>query len=140
MLMGLFHKQPKKEVPPPSWEITKVCLSLIFECAKSSYPNEFGGLLKVDSTNKHRISELELLPGTISGGSQAIFKLHMMPVDFLVVGTVHSHPSGMPFPSGADLDFFDKFGRVHIISATPFNETSWRSYDFRGTEIQLFII
>ena len=113
---------------------------MIFECAKSSYPNQFGGFLKSDETRIYRISELELLPGTISGGSQATFKLHMLPIDFSIVGTVHSHPSGVPFPSGADLDLFDRFGRVHIISAAPFDMSSWRSYDFHGKEILLIII
>ena len=138
--MSLFHKHPKKPILPPTWEITRACLSLIFECAKSSYPNEFGGFLKVDTTNKHRISEIELLPGTISGGSQALFKLHMLPIDYSIVGTVHSHPSGAPFPSGADRNLFDKFGRIHIITAAPFNEISWRAYDFQGATIQITLI
>ena len=138
--MWLFKKKEKKSIIPPAWEITISCLKLIFECAKSSYPNEFAGFLKVDSTDKHRIIELELLPGTISGGSQAIFKLHMLPIDFSVVGTIHSHPSGVPLPSGADLDLFNTYGRVHIISASPFDESSWRAYDFQGNPIHLTVV
>ncbi|MBU0497652.1 MAG: Mov34/MPN/PAD-1 family protein [Candidatus Thermoplasmatota archaeon] len=138
--MGFFYKKQKKVVIPPVWEITPACLSLIFECAKSSYPNEFGGFLRVDVANKYRIIELELLPGTISGDSSAIFHLHMLPIDFSVVGTVHSHPRGPPLPSGADLDLFDKFGRVHIISAAPYSESTWKAYDFRGNEIHISVL
>ena len=50
-----------------NWKIEQSVLNLIFECAKSSYPNEFGGFLKTDDKKKHTITELVLIPGTISG-------------------------------------------------------------------------
>ncbi len=93
-------------------ENKKKCLDIILEGAKSIYPNEFGGLLRVDNQAKNTIIEVILLPGTISGGSQALFKLHMLPIDFSIIGTVHSHPSGVPIPSGADLELFDKYGKI----------------------------
>ena len=81
-----------------------------------------------------------LLPGTISGGSQAIFQLHMLPIDFSIIGTVHSHPSGIPRPSKADLTLFDKYGKVHIIVASPFNKYSWKSYNYLGNEIDIEVV
>ena len=78
--MGFFRKDKKIGKSGVSWEITRECLNLIFECAKSSYPNEFGGLLRVDDLRKHRIVELVILPGTISGDSHAIFRMHMRPI------------------------------------------------------------
>ena len=141
--MNLFkHKKKlsKPGNPPIQWKITKECLDLILEGAKSIYPKEFGGLLRVDTTSKHTIIEVILLPGTISGGSQALFKLHMLPIDFSIIGTVHSHPSGIPLPSRADLTLFDKFGKIHIIVATPFNESSWKAYSYMGDEINITII
>lgn len=134
----------EKEINEPrfkrEWQITKRCLRLILESAKSTYPKEFGGLLRVDATTKKTIIEVVLLPGTISGNSHAIFQLHMMPIDFSVVGTVHSHPSGMPHPSEADLELFRKHGRIHIIVATPYNETSWKAYDNTGNETEMKVI
>ena len=130
----------KRNNPPIQWKITKECLDLILEGAKSIYPKEFGGLLRVDITNKHTIIEVILLPGTISGGSQALFKLHMLPIDLSIIGTVHSHPSGIPLPSRADLELFDKYGKVHIIVATPFDESSWRAYSYAGDAINITII
>ncbi len=81
-----------------------------------------------------------LIPGTISGDSHAIFQLHMMPIDFSIVGTAHSHPSGIPRPSEADLELFQKHGRAHIIVATPYNETSWKAYDYNGSVIEMSVV
>ena len=139
--MSLFHKNKEKiEYKPAQWNIKQDCLDIILESAKSIFPNEFGGLLRVDSKLKHTIIEVILLPGTISGGSQAIFQLHMLPIDFSIIGTVHSHPSGYPIPSKADLTLFDKYGKIHIIVASPFNEYSWKSYDYMGNEINIEIV
>jgi len=138
--MNVFRRKQKREYVPIHWKIKRDCLDLILECAKSEFPKEFGGLLRVDDTSKNTITELELLPGTISGGSQAIFKLHMLPIDFSVVGTVHSHPSGIPRPSKADLEFFDRFGKIHIIVASPFDEYSWKSYSYSGNDIEVTIV
>lgn len=137
--MGIF-KRKKQEIIKHEWTIKKKCLDLILECAKSSYPKEFGGLLRVGTDNKYMIIELVVLPGTVSGDSHAIFQLHMLPIDLSIVGTVHSHPSPVPRPSEADLHLFQKHGRVHIIVASPFNEHSWKAYDFRGNELEMNII
>jgi len=138
--MGFFNKKKKSLEVHDSWEITRDCLNLIFECSKSSYPNEFGGLLRVDDQRKHRIVELVILPGTISGDSHAIFRMNMRPIDFSIVGTIHSHPSPFAVPSEADLSLFGKYGNVHIISASPFNDSSWRAFDYLGNEIVITVV
>ena len=138
--MSFFRRKKKHEYTLIQWRIKRKCLDIILEGAKSIYPKEFGGLLRVDSQAKNTIIEVILLPGTISGGSQALFKLHMLPIDFSIVGTVHSHPSGIPIPSHADLELFDKYGRIHIIVANPFNESSWKAYSYLGNEIDMSIV
>ena len=137
--MSIFKKgkKPNKSI---EWKIKKRCLDLIFECAKSSFPNEFGGLLRVDSEKRDTIIELVILPGTVSGDAHAIFRLHMLPIDFSIVGTVHSHPSYSNRPSGADLQFFSKSGKVHIISANPFDMGSWKAYDYNGIQIEMIVV
>ncbi len=129
-----------KKFKSKNWKITRDCLDLIFECSKSSYPNEFGALLRIDENKKDTISELILLPGTILGESHAIFKMHMRPIDFSIVGTVHSHPSPLPKPSEADLMLFSKYGKIHIISATPFDNSSWKAYDSSGDLLDIEIV
>jgi proteasome lid subunit RPN8/RPN11 len=109
--------------------IKKRTLRMILEAGKSSYPNEFGAMLRAE---EGVISELLLIPGTVAGEESALFKLHMVPIDFSVVGTVHTHPSHSCRPSGADLEFFRKYGWVHIIACMPFDRRSWACYDAMG--------
>ena len=137
--MSIFNKNKNNNIEL-DWRIKRKCLELILECAKSTYPNEFGGLLRVDMERKDTIIELIMLPGTISGETHAIFKLHMLPIDFSIVGTVHSHPSYSARPSGADLQLFRKHGKVHIIAATPYDTTSWKAYNHKGDELDLKVI
>ena len=135
-----FFKKKEKSYVKPEWKITKNCLDFILESAKSSYPNEFGGLLRVDADEKNTIIEVVLLPGTVSGDSHAIFKLHMLPIDFSIVGTIHSHPSPSFHPSEADTFLFRKHGKVHIIAAYPFDRNSWQAYDYNGEEIEVLVV
>lgn len=120
--------------------ITRQCLSMICESSKSVFPNEFAGFLRVDEEKKHIITELVLIPGTISGSQHALYQLHMKPVDFSIVGTVHSHPSGSFYPSDADLQLFGRFGRVHIIAAQPYSMKSWQAYDGKGNTVNIHIV
>ena len=117
--------------------ITAPTIELIMEASKTSLPNEFAGFLRAE---KGTIEEVLLLPGTFSGDRSALLRLHMLPIDFTVVGTVHSHPSGDGFPSGADVHLFDRFGYVHIISYYPFQKTNWRAFDLQGKEIALKVV
>ena len=135
-----FFKKNRKEKKPIQWKIKRRCLDLIIESSKSVYPNEFGGLLSIGEKEKDTITELVLLPGTVQGEAHAIFKLYMMPVDFRIVGTVHSHPSPNPNPSKADLELFNKHGRIHIILAAPFTHSSWKAYDYNGKEINIQVV
>jgi proteasome lid subunit RPN8/RPN11 len=138
--MGLFRRKTA-EYTPKQWKITRQCLTLIFESSKSNYPQEFGALLRVDRVDKNTIIEVVLLPGTISGDSHAIFHLHMLPVDYSVVGTVHSHPSSIARPSDADLDLFNHFGRIHIIvGVSAFGDVTWKAYDYMGHMAPMEII
>lgn len=135
--MSIFGK--KKSAGPEKWSITRECLEMILESAKSTHPREFAAMLRVEK-GTHKISEILLLPGTIQGEEQAIFRFSMLPVDFSVVGTVHSHPSPHPIPSDADLDFFGQRGRIHIIAASPYDSKAWRAYDHNGEEVEIQIL
>ncbi|MDD5502944.1 MAG: Mov34/MPN/PAD-1 family protein [Candidatus Thermoplasmatota archaeon] len=137
-MITIFGKN-KKSAEPEKWSIKRDCLELILESAKSTHPNEFAGMLRVEK-GTHTISEVLLLPGTIQGEEHAIFHLNMLPVDFSVVGTIHSHPSPYPIPSDADLGLFEHFGRVHIIAAHPYNMKSWRAYSHSGEPVEMGIV
>lgn len=138
--MRRFRRNTTQPITYP-WKITRKCLDLVIESSKSNYPQEFGALLRVDRVEKHTIIEVVLLPGTISGDSHAIFHLHMLPIDYSIVGTVHSHPSSVLRPSDADLDLFSHFGKIHIIvGVSPFGEASWNAYDYTGHSVIIDLI
>lgn len=118
-------------------EIESETLKFILKVSNASHPNEFGGVLRCENDV---ISEVLVLPGTYQSEESAVMQLHMLPLDSSSCGTVHSHPSSSPEPSREDLEFFGKFGEVHIIAAFPYDERSWKTYDRRGREIKLEVI
>lgn len=128
-----FSKDERSKVH----SIRKRTLKMILEASKSSYPEEFGAFLRAE---KGVIRELILLPGTVSGQRHAIFKLHMLPIDFTIVGTVHSHPSGVCYPSNADLELFRRYGWVHIIACRPYDRSNWACFSMSGEQIDLKVI
>lgn len=140
-----FFKRDKREksIEPQKkrkvWGIKKETLNLILEVSKESYPKEFIATLIA----KHGvIEEINLLPGTLSGDRMAIIRTYMQPPDITlsVVGIVHSHPSKNFRPSGADLQFFSKFGNTHIIVGKPYDNNSWQTYDSFGNPIEMDVV
>lgn len=139
--MGWFFGRKKAEAKPPAPrpapKIQRRVIDLICEVAKAQHPHEFGGLLREE---KGVISELLVLPGTTEGRTHATFQLHMLPIDFSVRGTVHSHPGSVPLPSEADRELFRRFGRIHIIVAEPYTPKTWRGYDGHGEPLRIDVV
>src|SRR3970040_1935970 len=117
--------------------ISRKTLRMILEASRDTYPREFGAILRAEGGV---ITELLLLPGTVSGNRHAIFQLHMLPADFTVVGTVHSHPSGVFEPSDEDLHLFSKFGGIHIIVGRPYTEDTWAAWTHAGERVALRVV
>lgn len=117
--------------------IDRGLLEMINEAARDSLPNEFVAMLRAE---EGVIEELLLLPGTLQGEDSATLMMHMMPIDYSMVGTVHSHPGYSNRPSREDLELFRRYGYIHIITCLPYDEGSWRAYDGRGRPMQLPIV
>ncbi|HIH40268.1 MAG TPA: metal-dependent protease of the PAD1/JAB1 superfamily [Halobacteria archaeon] len=117
--------------------IAKSTLFLILEISKSSYPNEFSGLLK---EKDGIINEVILIPGTYSSTKGALMNFYNLPIGIRTIGTVHSHPSRIYAPSDTDLVLFRKKGSVHIITSYPYDTRSWQSYNSNGEEITISVI
>ncbi len=118
-------------------EIDKEVINLITNASQSSHPNEFAGVLRADGK---RISEVLILPGSHTTEKSALMKINNLPLSANACGSVHSHPSPKATPSRADLNFFNKFGQIHIIIASPYNETSWKAFDKKGKEVRLEVV
>lgn len=114
-------------------------LEAIFEGARRLYPRETIFLLR----GKKRkdvifVEELVVPPLATYGDGFANIPLHMLPIDFSIVGTVHSHPSGNLEPS--DVDFNHFFGRILMIVGFPFsNQKDVAVYNSRGEKLLLQI-
>lgn len=102
-----------------------------------SYPNEFGALLRAEDK---LIYEIAIMPGTIGGDHHTIFQLYNKPIDFSIVGSVHSHPSGVIEPSDADLNMFSNSGPVHIIVGFPYLLENFSAYDRQGRKMDLKVV
>jgi proteasome lid subunit RPN8/RPN11 len=117
--------------------ITKELLHLLIELGRDSHPREFVALLREDGGV---IGELNMLPGTITGGSSATLLFDMMPLDTHLAGSAHSHPNGVLRPSAADIRFFPRAGRYHLIIGYSYRETDWRCFTADGEPCQLEVL
>ena len=114
-------------------------LDAIFEGARRLYPKETILLLRGKKTKDTiRVEELVVPPLATYGHGFANIPLHMLPMDFSIVGTVHSHPSGNVTPS--DVDFNHFFGRILMIVGVPFaDERNVAVYNSHGEKLSLQI-
>ena len=117
--------------------IKRSTLKMALEIAKDNYPHEFAALMRA---RDGLIIELIFIPGTIGGERSATIPFQMKPVDFSIVGVLHSHPSPNFHPSRADLALFDRYGSVHIIVAYPYTMQSWMAWDRLGNPVKLEVV
>jgi len=117
--------------------ISRGALVSILENARFLHPRE-GILLLRGKVGKDGIfiSEVLVPPLATYGKGFASFPMHMMPIDFSIVGSAHSHPSGSLTPSVDDLN--RSFGRIIMIVAFPYlGEESVAVYDREGKKLML---
>jgi len=112
-------------------------LMTILEGARRLCPRETIMLLRgKKKKNMITISELVVPPLANYGQGFAQIRLHMLPMDFSIVGTAHSHPSGNLSPSPADLNHF--IGVVLMIVGFPFkDEKNVAIYNRAGEKLAL---
>jgi len=117
--------------------ISQELFQAIFEGARRLYPRETILLLRgKKKKNLIKISELVVPPLATYGRGFANIPLHMLPIDFSIVGTVHSHPSGNLTPSTTDLNHF--FGNILMIVGFPFeDERNVAVYNRSGKKLTL---
>ena len=91
--------------------ISKELLDAIFESARRLYPKETIMLLRgKKKKDVIQITDLLVPPLATYGYGFANLPLHMLPMDFSIMGMVHSHPSGNL--TASDVDFNHFFGRI----------------------------
>jgi proteasome lid subunit RPN8/RPN11 len=99
--------------------ISRELLDGIFESAKRLYPKETIFLLRgKKKKDVIQITDLLVPPLATYGYGFANLPLHMLPMDFSLMGMVHSHPSGNK--TASDVDFNHFFGRIMMIVGYPY--------------------
>lgn len=95
-------------------------LTSLLSYAKDMHPKEIFLLLR---GKKYKdgilVEEFLLPPSTILGEGFAAFKPSMIPIDFSIIGTVHSHPSGILIPSAEDYN--NMYGLIMVVIAYPYH-------------------
>ncbi len=119
--------------------ISEELLQAILDGARRLYPKEMILLLRGKKTKTDLVvSELIVPPLATYGLGFAGIRVHMLPMDFSIVGTVHSHPSGNVMPSPADLNHF--FGSILMIVGFPYtNESNVAVYNCDGEKLVLHV-
>jgi len=112
-------------------------LSLLLEMGRENHPNEFVALIR---ERDGVMDEVNLLPGTIAGEDSASLFYDMMPLDTHIAGSAHSHPNGVLRPSNADVNFFPRTGRYHLIIGYPYGRDNWRCFRADGEPCELEVI
>jgi len=117
--------------------VPKEIIQMILESAKSLHPKETIFLLRGKARkDKIIISEIVIPPSATYGKGFASLPMFMMPIDFSIVGTSHSHPSGSLALSVEDLNH--ALGKIMLVAAYPYNSVECLAvYDRRGEKLKL---
>jgi proteasome lid subunit RPN8/RPN11 len=117
--------------------IKREALEHILRNASVMHPREMILLLR-GKTSKSQVTITDLIvpPLATHGRGFSGFQPYMLPMDFSIMGTVHSHPSGVAKPSLEDLHH--SFGRIIMIVAFPYNkEENVAVYNHAGERLIL---
>lgn len=134
-----YRKLSKAEnMPKPcTLQISRELLEHILQGARLLHPRENILLLRGKKKNETiQVTDLIIPPFASHGSSFSTFPFHMLPIDFSIIGTVHSHPSGNLRPSPADLNHF--LGKVMMIVGYPYSsEANISAYRSTGETLLL---
>ena len=121
------------------WKIREGVLFNVLRASRHAHPNEFIALLSLLEKDSKLIGEIVVTPSE-SGRDYAGLHSHLIPLDPLIVGTVHSHPSHSPFPSEQDLVTFSKMGEIHLIVCRPYSPDTLRAFNAKGRPIPIEVV
>ena len=119
-------------------KIKEDLLKAILENARLMHPREILFILRGEKKKDCVIiSDIIIPPFATYGHGFATFSLSTLPIDFSIIGTAHSHPSGNLAPSIGDLN--QAIGKIMMIVGYPYTKQNVKVYDREGNEIELKI-
>ena len=114
--------------------IKKELLENILELSKEAYPNEVAAILL-----NNPVDDFVIMPAEFTT-YQVHVKMNLIPIYVNLHGTFHSHPTSNNNPSRADLSFFGKLGKEHLIIAYPYDLNAVAVYKNNGEKTELEIL
>jgi proteasome lid subunit RPN8/RPN11 len=121
------------------WKIKKSLLSDVMMAARHVYPNEFIAMLGVSPHDPFLVSEFVVIPAEY-GRVHSQLRTDLIPLDDLIVGTVHSHPSPSVQSSSADKNAFARLGTIHLILGYPYALSLFRAYGSDGKPLPVVVV
>ncbi len=107
----------------------------IIEYVREGYPNEVLLLLRGKINKNIACIESVVIPPFVRGGrTRAYFNASALPAGMGLIGSVHSHPSGVALPSAEDLLY--GYGPVIMIVGYP---DRIRAFDKNGMELSVVL-
>jgi proteasome lid subunit RPN8/RPN11 len=117
-------------------EIERDLLEEMLRFAMEKHPREaillLRGKTKKDVT---AITEYLFPPYATTGSVFATYPLYMLPIDFSIIGTAHSHPSGTLQLSPQDMN--NAYGRISLLMAYPYRITDVAAFNKQAERIEL---
>jgi len=120
--------------------IQRELFGMILEGARKLHPKETILLLRGRaSQNMISVSEVLIPPLATYGKGFSAFPAHMLPIDFSIIGTAHSHPSGSLKPSVEDQN--NSMGKIMLIVAFPYKgKDNSAAYNREGEKLALEVM
>ncbi len=120
--------------------IEQSVIDSILSHAQMLYPRESILLLRGKAEKqKIVVNDVQIPPLAAHGNTFSTFPLHMLPIDFSIMGIAHSHPSGALHPSVTDLNKF--YGRIMLITAYPYrSENDIAIFDREGKRVKFKVL
>lgn len=76
-------------------------------------------------------------PYATTNSVSASYPIHMLPIDFSIVGTAHSHPSGTLQLSPTDMN--NMYGRISLLFAYPYGEGDVAAFNKQAERLLLTV-
>ena len=93
----------------------------LLEYASETHPEEMIVLLRGDrEKDRIYVHTVIIPPFSVGGAGFASFNPYMLPADMSIVGSAHSHPSGIKRPSVQDL--LHMYGYILVIVGYPYRD------------------
>lgn len=120
-------------------EVEKELIEEILDFARFKHPKEAILLLRGDVKGDIiHVTDYLFPPYASSDNGSASFPTYMIPIDFRIIGTLHTHPTGNNTPSITDHHNF--YGRVMVLIGYPYELSNLVCYTKNSESVEIKII